>query len=192
VEIVRWAKSRGIQVTAEVTPHHLLLTDELVRSYDPVYKVNPPLRTERDVLALREALADGTIDIVATDHAPHPHEDKDCEWAAAAMGMVGLETALSVVQETMVGTGLLDWAGVADRMSVTPARIGQATGHGRPVSAGEPANLTLVDTEYRGQVDPAGFASRSRNTPYQGRELPGRVTHTWLRGKATLVDGKLT
>jgi dihydroorotase len=192
VEIVRWAKSRGIDVTAEVTPHHLLLTDELVRSYNPVYKVNPPLRTERDVLALREALADGTIDIVATDHAPHPHEDKDCEWAAAAMGMVGLETALSVVQETMVDTGLLNWAGVAERMSFKPAEIGQAKGHGRPVSAGEPANLMLVDTEYRGSVDPAGFASRSRNTPYEGRELPGRVTHTWLRGKATLVDGKLT
>ncbi|MDV5144396.1 dihydroorotase [Streptomyces sp. SBC-4] len=191
VEIVRWAKSRGIDVTAEVTPHHLLLTDELVRSYNPVYKVNPPLRTEKDVLTLREALADGTIDIVATDHAPHPHEDKDCEWAAAAMGMVGLETALSVVQQTMVETGLLDWAGVADRMSFAPARIGQAKGHGRPVSAGEPANLTLVDPAYRGVVDPADFASRSRNTPYEGRELPGRVTHTILRGRATVVDGKL-
>ncbi|MFF6778019.1 dihydroorotase [Streptomyces sp. NPDC012637] len=191
VEIVRWAKSRGIDVTAEVTPHHLLLTDEMVRSYNPVYKVNPPLRTERDVMALREALADGTIDIVATDHAPHPHEDKDCEWAAAAMGMVGLETALSVVQQTMVETGLLDWAGVADRMSVKPAQIGRARGHGRPVSAGEPANLTLVDPAYRGVVDPADFASRSRNTPYEGRELPGRVTHTFLRGRATLVDGKL-
>ncbi|GAA1011375.1 MULTISPECIES: dihydroorotase [Streptomyces] len=192
VEIVRWAKSRGIRVTAEVTPHHLLLTDELVRTYDPVYKVNPPLRTARDVQALREALADGTIDIVATDHAPHPHEDKDCEWPAAAMGMIGLETALSVVQETMVDTGLMDWAQVAERMSFAPARIGRATGHGRPVSAGEPANLTLVDPAYRGRVDPAGFASRSRNTPYRGMELPGRVTHTWLRGKATLVDGKLT
>ncbi|MFD9049150.1 dihydroorotase [Streptomyces zaomyceticus] len=191
VEIVRWAKSRGIDVTAEVTPHHLLLTDELVRSYNPVYKVNPPLRTEKDVLALREALADGTIDIVATDHAPHPHEDKDCEWAAAAMGMVGLETALSVVQQTMVETGLLDWAGVADRMSFAPARIGRAKGHGRPVSAGEPANLTLVDPAYRGVVDPADFASRSRNTPYEGRELPGRVTHTILRGRAAVVDGKL-
>ncbi|MEV7509740.1 dihydroorotase [Streptomyces sp. NPDC090085] len=191
VEIVRWAKSRGIDVTAEVTPHHLLLTDELVRSYNAVYKVNPPLRTERDVMALREALADGTIDIVATDHAPHPHEDKDCEWAAAAMGMVGLETALSVVQQTMVETGLLDWAGVADRMSATPARIGGLENHGRPVSAGEPANLTLVDTSYRGVVDPARFASRSRNTPYEGRELPGRVTHTFLRGRATVVDGKL-
>ncbi|MEU2660018.1 dihydroorotase [Streptomyces sp. NPDC007325] len=191
VEIVRWAKSRGIDVTAEVTPHHLLLTDELVRTYNPVYKVNPPLRTERDVMALREALADGTIDIVATDHAPHPHEDKDCEWAAAAMGMVGLETALSVVQQTMVETGLLDWAGVADRMSAAPARIGRATGHGRPVSAGEPANLVLVDPAYRGTVDPADFASRSRNTPYEGRELPGRVTHTFLRGRATVMDGKL-
>ncbi|MEW2417420.1 dihydroorotase [Streptomyces sp. NPDC046866] len=192
VEIVRWAKSRGIDVTAEVTPHHLLLTDELVRSYNPVYKVNPPLRTERDVMALREALADGTIDIVATDHAPHPHEDKDCEWAAAAMGMVGLETALSVVQQTMVETGLLDWAGVAERMSFAPARIGGLSHlHGRPVSAGEPANLTLVDTSYRGVVDPAHFASRSRNTPYEGRELPGRVTHTFLRGRTTVVDGKL-
>ncbi|MFD3698670.1 dihydroorotase [Streptomyces sp. NPDC058646] len=191
VEIVRWAKSRGIDVTAEVTPHHLLLTEELVRSYNAVYKVNPPLRTERDVLALREALADGTIDIVATDHAPHPHEDKDCEWAAAAMGMVGLETALSVVQQTMVETGLLDWAGVAERMSFAPARIGGLENHGRPVSAGEPANLTLVDTSYRGVVDPAHFASRSRNTPYEGRELPGRVTHTFLRGRATVVDGTL-
>ncbi|MFJ7157708.1 dihydroorotase [Streptomyces sp. NPDC101118] len=191
VEIVRWAKSRGIDVTAEVTPHHLLLTDELVRTYNPVYKVNPPLRTEADVLALREALADGTIDIVATDHAPHPHEDKDCEWAAAAMGMVGLETALSVVQQTMVDTGLLDWAGVADRMSAAPARIGRLEGHGRPVSAGEPANITLVDPAYRGVVDPADFASRSRNTPYEGRELPGRVTHTFLRGRATVVDGNL-
>ncbi|MFF4455227.1 dihydroorotase [Streptomyces goshikiensis] len=191
VEIVRWAKSRGIDVTAEVTPHHLLLTDELVRSYNAVYKVNPPLRTERDVLALREALADGTIDIVATDHAPHPHEDKDCEWAAAAMGMVGLETALSVVQQTMVETGLLDWAGVAERMSFAPARIGGLDNHGRPVSVGEPANLTLVDTSYRGVVDPAQFASRSRNTPYEGRELPGRVTHTFLRGRATVVDGTL-
>ncbi|GAA0425793.1 dihydroorotase [Streptomyces luteireticuli] len=192
VEIVRWAKSKGWNVTAEVTPHHLLLTDEMVRSYNPVYKVNPPLRTEADVMALRAALADGTIDCVATDHAPHPHEDKDCEWGAAAMGMVGLETALSVVQHTMVDTGLLDWAGVADRMSFAPARIGRLAGHGRPVAPGEPANLTLLDSAYRGPVDPAGFASRSRNTPYEGRELPGRVTHTFLRGRATVVDGNLT
>jgi dihydroorotase len=191
VEIVRWAKSKGWDVTAEVTPHHLLLTDELVRSYNPVYKVNPPLRTEADVMALREALADGTIDCVATDHAPHPHEDKDCEWAAAAMGMVGLETALSVVQHTMVDTGLLDWSGVADRMSARPAAIGRLAGHGRPVAAGEPANLVLLDPAYRGTVNPAGFASRSRNTPYEGRELPGRVVATFLRGRATVMDGKL-
>ncbi len=191
VEIVRWAKSKGWNVTAEVTPHHLLLTDELVRSYDPVYKVNPPLRTADDVRVLREALADGTIDCVATDHAPHPHEDKDCEWGAAAMGMLGLETALSVVQHTMVETGLLDWAQVAERMSARPAAIGRLAGHGRPVAVGEPANLTLLDADYRGPVDPAGFASRSRNSPYTDRELPGRVTHTFLRGTATLVDGKL-
>ncbi|MHA4820222.1 dihydroorotase [Streptomyces aculeolatus] len=190
VEIVRWAKSKGWRVTAEVTPHHLLLTDELVRSYDPVYKVNPPLRTETDVRALREALADGTIDCVATDHAPHPQEDKDCEWAAAAMGMVGLETALSVVQQTMVDTGLLDWSGVADRMSFRPAAIGRLDGHGRPIAPGEPANLTLLDPAYRGRVDPHSFVSRSRNTPYAGRELPGRVTHTFLRGRATLAGGE--
>ncbi|GAA2664270.1 dihydroorotase [Streptomyces aculeolatus] len=190
VEIVRWAKSKGWRVTAEVTPHHLLLTDELVRSYDPVYKVNPPLRTETDVRALREALADGTIDCVATDHAPHPQEDKDCEWAAAAMGMVGLETALSVVQQTMVDTGLLDWSGVADRMSFRPAAIGRLDGHGRPIASGEPANLTLLDPAYRGHVDPHSFVSRSRNTPYAGRELPGRVTHTFLRGRATLAGGE--
>lgn len=191
VELVRWAKSKGWAVTAEVTPHHLLLTDELVRTFDPVYKVNPPLRTEADVIALREALADGTIDCVATDHAPHPHEDKDCEWSAAAMGMIGLETALSVVQHTMVDTGLLDWAGVADRMSTRPAAIGRLAGHGRPIAAGEPANLVLLDPAYRGTVNPAGFASRSRNTPYEGRELPGRVVATYLRGRATVQDGKL-
>src|SRR5690349_22116074 len=137
VEIIRWAKSKGWRVTAEVTPHHLLLTDDLVASYDPVYKVNPPLRTADDVAALRAALADGTIDIVATDHAPHPVEAKDCEWGVAAMGMTGLETALSVVQEAMVDTGLLDWAQVATRMSVTPADIGRVAGQGRPIAVGE-------------------------------------------------------
>ena len=191
VEIIRWAKSKGWDVTAEVTPHHLLLTDELVRSYDPVYKVNPPLRTGADVLALREALADGTIDAVATDHAPHPSEDKDCEWAAAAMGMVGLETALSVVQQTMVDTGLISWAEVADRMSYRPAAIGGLAGHGRPVSVDEPANLVLVDPAYRGTVNPDTFATRSRNTPYRGRDLPGRVIATFLRGTATVLDGEL-
>ncbi|KDN86919.1 dihydroorotase [Kitasatospora cheerisanensis] len=191
VEIVRWAKAKGWDVTAEVTPHHLLLTDELVRSYDPVYKVNPPLRTAADVEALREALADGTIDAVATDHAPHPAEDKDCEWAVAAMGMVGLETALSVVQQTMVDTGLLNWEGVADRMSHRPARIGRLTGHGRPISVGEPANLVLFDPAYRGVVNPETFATRSRNSPYKGMDLPGRVHATFLRGEATVLAGEL-
>ncbi len=191
VELVRWAKSRGVDVTAEVTPHHLLLTDDLVAGYDPTYKVNPPLRTKADVEALREGLADGTIDAVATDHAPHPVEDKDCEWSAAAFGMVGLETALSVVVEAMVQTGLLDWAGVADRMSVRPARIGRLGGHGRAVAVGEPANLVLVDPAARWTVQPAALASKSHNTPFAGRELPGRVVATFLRGRPTVLAGTL-
>ncbi len=191
VEILRWAKSKGCNVTAEVTPHHLLLTDELARTYDPLFKVNPPLRTEDDVEALRAALADGTIDAVATDHAPHSHEDKDCEWSAAAMGMLGLETALSVVQEAMVDTGLLDWAGVADRMATRPARIGLLDDHGTPLEVGAPANLVLVDPAARREIDPFALASRSRNTPYAGRTLPGAVVATFLRGRPTVLDGKL-
>jgi dihydroorotase len=191
VEIIRWAKGKGWNVTAEVTPHHLLLTDEVVASYDPVYKVNPPLRTRDDVAALRAALADGTIDAVATDHAPHPAEDKDCEWAAAASGMLGLQTALSVVQHVVVDTGLLDWTGVADRMSYRPARIGRVAHHGRPLTVGAPANIALVDPAARWVVDPADLASRSQNTPYAGMELPGRVVATFLRGRPTVLDGKL-
>ncbi len=190
VEIVRWAKSKGWPVTAEVCPHHLLLTDELAATYDPIYKVNPPLRSAADVEALRVGLADGTIDVVATDHAPHPHEDKDCEWQAAAFGMLGLETALSIVQATMVDTGLLDWAGVAQRMSTVPARIGRLSGHGRPLAEGEPANLVLYDPDVSRLVDASDLASLSRNTPYAGRELPGRVMATFLRGTPTVLDGK--
>jgi dihydroorotase len=191
VEIVRWAKARGVQVTAEVTPHHLLLDEHAAASYDPVFKVNPPLRGVDDVRALREALADGTIDAVATDHAPHAVEDKDCEWGAAAFGMLGLETALSVVAESMVETGLLDWAGVADRMSARPARIGRVAGQGGPLEAGRPAHLVLVDPAARWVVDPARSASRSRNTPYRGRELPARVVATFLAGRPTVLDGAL-
>jgi dihydroorotase len=196
VEIIRWAKSKGWRVTAEVTPHHLLLTDELAASYDPVFKVNPPLRTAADVAALRDALADGTIDCVATDHAPHPLEDKETEWQVAAFGMTGLETALRVVHEAMVATGLLDWAGVADRMSVRPAVIGRLDGvwaplHGRALAVGSPANLVLYDPSARDVVDPAQHASRSRNSPFAGMELPGRVQATFLRGVATVLDGKL-
>ncbi|WP_432565246.1 dihydroorotase [Kineococcus sp. SYSU DK003] len=191
VEIVRWAKARGVQVTAEVTPHHLLLTDELVRGYDPVYKVNPPLRTQADVEAVREGLADGTIDIVATDHAPHPVEAKDCEWAAAAMGMTGLETALSVVQHTMVDTGLIGWDTLADRMSHAPARIGRLAGHGQPLAVGAAANLVLVDPAARWTVDPAAMATAGRNSPFRGMELPGRVVATFLRGRPTVLDSEL-
>ncbi len=192
VEILRWAKSKGWNVTAEVTPHHLLLTDELAATYDPLYKVNPPLRSAADVEALRAGLADGTIDVVATDHAPHPHEDKDCEWAAAAPGMLGLETALSVVQETMVDTGLLTWAQVAARMSTAPARIGRVAHQGRPLEVGEPANLVLLDPSTTRVVDPTRTASLSRNNPYTGRKLPGRVVATFLRGRPTVLDGTLT
>ena len=191
VQIVRDAKAKGWNVTAEVCPHHLLLTDELAATYDPIFKVNPPLRTSADVEALRAGLADGTIDAVATDHAPHPHEDKDCEWAAAAFGMLGLETALSIVQEALVDTGLLDWAGVAERMSYAPARIGRVSDHGQPIEEGAPANVVLYDPTARRTIEASQSASLSRNTPYAGMELPGRVVATFLRGRPTVLDGKL-
>jgi dihydroorotase len=190
VELIRWAKGKGWNVTAEVTPHHLLLTDDEVGGYDPVFKVNPPLRTADDVAALRAALADGTIDAVATDHAPHALEDKETEWAAAAFGMTGLETALSVVVEAMVSTGALDWKGVADRMSIRPARIGRLGAQGQPLEPGAPANLVLVDPDARWVVDPRQSASRGRNTPFAGRTLPARVVATFLRGRPTVLDGK--
>jgi len=191
VDIIRWAKQRGIDVTAEVTPHHLILTEELATTYDPRYKVNPPLRTADDVAAVREGLADGTIDIVATDHAPHAHEDKDCEWGAGAFGMLGLQTALSVVIETMVETGRLSWREVADRMSTAPAIIGRVESQGRPLEVGEPANLVLVDPRARWHVNADALASRSRNTPFEGREMSGRVVATFLRGRPTVLEGRL-
>jgi len=191
VDIIRWAKSRGIDVTAEVTPHHLLLTDEKARTYDPVFKVNPPLRREADVMALREALADGTIDIIGTDHAPHPTEAKECEWAQAAMGMTGLETALSVVQHTMIETGMMTWEDFARVTSTTPAAIGQVADQGRPLAAGEPANVTLVDPAARWVVDPEAMATMGRNSPFSGLELPGSVRATFFHGTATVLDGEL-
>jgi dihydroorotase len=190
VELIRFAKARGIQVTAEVTPHHLLLTDELVSSYDPVFKVNPPLRTAADVAALRAGLADGTIDAVATDHAPHATEDKETEWAAARPGMLGLQTALPIVAG-LVAAGTLSWAAVADRMSFAPARIGRLAGHGRPLAVGEPANLCLLDPARSWTVDGLTLASRAHNTPYQGRSMPATVVATFLRGRPTVLDGKL-
>jgi len=191
VELVRWAKSQGISVTAEVTPHHLLLTDELASTFDPVYKVNPPLRTLEDVLALRAGLADGTIDVVATDHAPHSVEDKDCDWNSAAFGMVGLETALSVVALTMVNTGLMDWKTLVERMSTTPARIGGYEEHGA-VGVGRLANFIVVNPAARWTVDRKQFFSRSSNTPFHNLELPAVVTHTFFRGVQVLGHGELT
>ena len=192
VDIIRWAKARGINVTAEVTPHHLLLTDDYANSYDPIFKVNPPLRTQRDVEALREGLADGTIDIVATDHAPHPAEAKECEWQEAAFGMLGLESALSIVNQTMVQTGLLDWEGVADRMSRAPSRIAGYENHGGKIEVGAPAHLTVINPTQTYRVDRDLVASRSRNTPFHGMELSGVIQGTFFRGIPTYLAGQLT
>jgi dihydroorotase len=188
VEILRWAKRRGIAVTAEVTPHHLLLTDDRARGFDPDFKVNPPLRTAEDVAAVRAALVEGVIDAVATDHAPHAVQDKECEWGYARPGMLGLETALSVVVETLLAE--LGWDGVAERMSRAPARIAGLAEHGHGPAAGRAANVTLVDPSARWTVDPLALASRSRNTPYAGMQLPARVVATFLRGQPTVLDGK--
>ena len=191
VEIIRWAKTRGIKVTAEVTPHHLLLTDDLAESYNPVFKVNPPLRTADDVRALRAALVDGTIDIVATDHAPHPKESKECEWNEAANGMIGLESALSVVQESVIDNGLANWQLVAQRMSSAPARIGRIASHGMQLIPGATANVILYDPKVRRKVSEIKSASKSQNNPYFDRLLPGRVMYTFLRGEMVVAQGEL-
>ena len=190
VEVIRWAKTRGISVTAEVTPHHLLLTEQLVSDYNPVYKVNPPLRTDRDVAALREALIDGTIDIIATDHAPHPAEMKDCEWAAAAFGMVGLETAASVAQLVLIDSKRSTWQRLAEVLSHNPAKIAGDEGQGLAIEMGNPANLTLIDTSALRTVS-AASASKSLNNPYAGLQLPGSVVHTIHKGRFTVRDGSL-
>jgi dihydroorotase len=190
VELLRWAKSRGVDVTAEVTPHHLLLTHDLLSSYDPVWKVNPPLRPEEDVRALREGLADGTIDAVATDHAPHARHDKEHAFVDASPGMLGLETSLAVVSEVMVRSGLLDWAGVARVMSVNPARIARLEDHGQPLTVGSPANLTLVDPTASWTVDRDVSHSLSSNNPWHGRTLTGRVVATFIRGACSARDGR--
>lgn len=181
VELIRWAKKRGIQVTAEVTPHHLLLTDEKARSYDPIYKVNPPLRTSKDVEALREGLADGTIDIVATDHAPHPAENKECEWAAAAFGMIGLETALSIAYLAMVESGLMSFESLLSRMAKNPAEIGRYDGHGE-IKIGNWANFALVDPKLSWKVELSEIASKSKNSPFLGSDLPIKVMRTYFKG----------
>jgi dihydroorotase len=191
VEVLRWAKGQGIDVTAEVTPHHLLLTADLLTGYDPVFKVNPPLRPDEDVAALRDALADGTIDAVATDHAPHARHDKEHAFVDAAFGMLGLETALSVVSEVMVTSGAMGWSDVARVMSQSPARIAGLDGHGGTLAGGQPANLTLVDPAAVVVVDRAASASLSRNNPWHERKLTGAVVATVLRGVPTVLDGGL-
>ncbi len=191
VEVIRWAKTQGVDVTAEVTPHHLLLTTDLLSGYDPVYKVNPPLRPDEDVAALRDALADGTIDAVATDHAPHARHDKEHAFVDAAFGMLGLETALSVVSEVMVTSGAMTWTDVARVMSQNPARIAGLDGHGGALSLGQPANLTLVDPAAVVVVDRAASASLSRNNPWHERKLTGAVVATVLRGVPTVLNSQL-
>jgi dihydroorotase len=186
VDVVRWAKKRGIQITAEVTPHHLMLTEELVRGYDPVYKVNPPLRTKEDTLALRAAVLDGTIDILGTDHAPHSVEKKDCEWEAAAFGMVALEHAASVLQEVVIGGGG-DWNLFARLISSKPAEIARLTGQGE-LEVGKPANIALIDPSAKRTIESA-TQSKSTNNPFAGIELPGRVVHTIYRGEFSVKDG---
>ncbi|WP_343924965.1 dihydroorotase [Rhodoglobus aureus] len=189
VDVIRWAKARGISVTAEVTPHHLLLTEELVRGYDARFKVNPPLRRDEDVQALRAALADGTIDIVATDHAPHPPEAKECSWAEAAFGMVGLESALNIVQEAVVDTGQLSWVDIARVLSQTPAQIGRLDGYDIPFAVGSAANLVLLDSSARSTFSADSLRGKSVNSPYLGRTLPGRVMTTIHNGYETVRDG---
>ncbi|TCK22750.1 dihydroorotase [Pseudonocardia endophytica] len=191
IDVLRTAKAAGVRVTAEVTPHHLLLTDGRLASYDPVHKVNPPLRGADDTRAMREALAEGVIDVVATDHAPHASQYKDTEWEVAKPGMLGLQTALSVLVETMVEPGLLDWRGVARVLSERPAEIGGLPDQGRPVAEGEPATFALVDPDAVWTVRGAALASRASNTPYEGMRLPGAVVATVLRGRVTARDGKV-
>ncbi|ANE04118.1 dihydroorotase [Corynebacterium crudilactis] len=189
VELLRWAKSQSMPITAEVTPHHLTLTDERLETYDAVNKVNPPLRENRDTEALKKALLDGTIDVVATDHAPHGSEDKCCEFENAKPGMLGLETSLSIIVDTFVASGLADWRFVARVMSERPAEITRLPDHGRPIAQGEPANLTIVDPGKAWTAFGADFASKAENTPFEGQEFSAKVTHTVLRGKVTCVDG---
>lgn len=191
VDVIRWAKSLGVPVTAEATPHHLLLTTDLVATYDSVYKVNPPLRPAEDVEALRAAVADGTIDAVATDHAPHPAHAKQHDFPLAAFGMLGLETAVPIISDVMVRSGLMSWADVALAMSARPARIARLEGHGRSVAVGEPANIVLIDPEAEVVVDASVTHSRSRNNPYDGRTFRGRVMTTLLRGVPTVLEGRL-
>lgn len=191
VELLKWAKGQGISITAEVTPHHLLLDDSRLETYDGVNRVNPPLRERSDVEALRVALAEGTVDCVGTDHAPHAEQDKCCEFAQARPGMLGLETALAIIAQTMVETGLLDWRGVAKVMSERPAEIVGLPDQGRPIAVGEPANLTLVDPNREWTVHGPELASIANNTPFESMTFGAKVTATLLRGRVTVLGGEV-
>ena len=191
VEILRWAKDKKVNVTAEVTPHHLFLNQTSCESYNANFKVNPPLRTSKDVEELRKALAQGIIDVVATDHAPHPIEDKEGEWQSAAFGMTGLETALSVVATAMIDTKLMNWADIARVMSERPAEIGQLADHGRPIAENEIANLCIVDPEMTWKVDARDTHSLSTNNPFHEMTLKSKVVHTIFRGKFTMKSGQV-
>lgn len=191
VEVLRWAKARGIKVTAEVTPHHLLLTEDLVRGYDARFKVNPPLRRDEDVQALRNAVAEGIIDIIATDHAPHPPEAKECEWDAAAFGMVGLESALSVVKTALIDSGIITWVDLERLMSQKPAEIGRLGNHPRAIVPGEPADLTFIDPNANVVFGIEHLSGLSANSPYLGMTLSGAVRYTVRHGYLTVDDGSL-
>ena len=190
VDVIRWAKSRGINVTAEVTPHHLILTEDLVSEYNPVYKVNPPLRSNEDVQALREAVADGTIDIIATDHAPHTPDSKDCEWGEAAFGMIGLETAAAIAKTTLIDTGLIGWERLEELLSKNPAKISGLSDQGQALVAGSQANIVFFDPRTTYTVD-ASSESKSSNNPYVGMTLSGTVVHTMYKGTLTVKDTKI-
>jgi dihydroorotase len=191
VELVRAAKRDGLRVTAEVTPHHLTLTDEELGGYDTNLKVNPPLRSPEDRDALRAGLADGTIDAVATDHAPHAVEEKDAEFDRAPFGTIGLETALAVVLTELVEPGTIGLARAIEALSTAPARILGVRDHGGPIEAGRPANLVVFDPGERWTVE-APFVSKARNSAFLGRELAGRVRYTVLHGELTVAEGKAT
>jgi dihydroorotase len=189
VEIIRWAKKRGIRVTAEVTPHHLFLGEKLAESFDPVFKVNPPLRSERDIQALREGVADGTIDIIATDHAPHPEEAKECEWGAAAFGMTGLETAFSIAYAALVESGMVSLQTLINAMTTKPAVIANYLDMQMGLTVGAPASLSIVDLQKSWEVDRGKTLSKSRNTPFHRMEIPGVITDVLFEGDWVLREG---
>ena len=191
VELVRRAKRDGVRITAEATPHHVALTDEALETYDPNAKVNPPLRTEDDRRAVIAGLADGTIDALATDHAPHALEEKDAEFEFAPPGLVGLETALAVAATELVHPGHIDWMRLIEAMSTAPARILGLDAHGGPLSPGGPAHLVVFDPDREWTVEPERFMSRSKNTPFAGVVVHGAVRHTLFGGRATVVDGRV-